>query len=149
MLCPAVKVQVTVQPLMGYGELLVTVTVAPKSGGLSDGVCQAIVYATPHEAPVSAGAPVLFTASAVTVAAISAAAPARLPGRRREMAMSAPLVPAKTAAGARRCEPARGLRSVSPSRPARHHYRGPPQLRRGRPCWQASQGSSRSGAPRV
>jgi hypothetical protein len=50
-------------PLIGYhrpaadrvGELLVTVTVAPKSGGLSDGVCQAIVYVTPQDAPVSAG----------------------------------------------------------------------------------------------
>src|SRR5215472_10877355 len=90
MLCPAVKVQVTVQPLMGYGELLVTVTVAPKSGGLSDGVCQAIVYATPHEAPVSAGARVLFTAAAVTAAAISMAATPRLPRRRKEMAISAP-----------------------------------------------------------
>ena len=70
---------------------MVTVTVAPKSGGLSDGVCQAIVYATPHEAPVSAGARVPVPATAVTVAASSAAATLKLPRRRRERAISAPL----------------------------------------------------------
>ena len=41
---------------MVYEELLVTVTVAPKSGGLLDGVCQPTLYAAAHAAPVSAGA---------------------------------------------------------------------------------------------
>src|SRR5215472_12661472 len=137
MLCPAVKVQVTVQPLMGYGELLVTVTVAPKSGGLSDGVCQAIVYATPHEAPVSAGARVLFTATAVTVAAISMAATPRLPRRRKEMAISAPRVRTTSPTGATYCPSWTSRAWRSASRPeiapsvtsglAGHHDRAAPQ----------------------
>jgi len=40
---PAENVIVIAQLLIGYEELFVTVTVAPKSGGLSDGVCQEIV----------------------------------------------------------------------------------------------------------
>ena len=91
----------TVQPLIGYEELLVTVTVAPKSGGLSDGVCQAIAYATPHAAPVSAGARALVTATAATVAAaVSAAAAARPPLRRREVRISAPWMRAAAAPAA-------------------------------------------------
>jgi hypothetical protein len=53
---PTVNDQEAVQLLIGYEALLVTVTVTPKSGGPSDGVCQPTVYAAPHAAPVSAGA---------------------------------------------------------------------------------------------
>jgi hypothetical protein len=53
---PAVKVQLTVQVWIVYGELFVTVIVAPKSGGLLEGVCHPIVKVALHAAPVSAGA---------------------------------------------------------------------------------------------
>jgi len=42
--------------LIAYAALSVTVIVAPKSGGLFEGVCQATVKVAPHAAPVSAGA---------------------------------------------------------------------------------------------
>jgi hypothetical protein len=66
---PALNVQLTVQLLIVKEALLVTVTVAPKSGGLLDGVCQATVKVALHAAPVSAGAAGAVTSTPVTVAA--------------------------------------------------------------------------------
>jgi hypothetical protein len=78
---PALNVSVMVQVLMVYEELLVTVTVAPKSGGLFDGVCQPTLYAAAHAAPVSAGALVAPNVTATVAAAATATASAALPRR--------------------------------------------------------------------
>jgi hypothetical protein len=73
---------------MVYEELLVTVTVAPKSGGLFDGVCQPTLYAAAHAAPVSAGARVAPNVTAtVAAAAVSSTASAALPRRREKIRM--------------------------------------------------------------
>jgi hypothetical protein len=66
---PAVNDQVIVQVLIAYEALFVTVTVAPKSGGLLDGVCHATVNAPLQDAPVSAGAGLAVTTAAVTAVA--------------------------------------------------------------------------------
>jgi hypothetical protein len=86
-----VNVQFTVQVWIVYGALLVTVTVAPKWGGLFDGVCQAIVKVAAQAAPVSAGAgAAVTTAPVIAVADPSTAAVTRLRKRRCLLDMHAP-----------------------------------------------------------
>src|SRR5215469_16554779 len=70
---PALNVQLTVQLWIVNDALLVTVIVAPKSGGLLDGVCQATVKVAPQAAPVSAGAGGAVSVTPVSVAAATSA----------------------------------------------------------------------------
>jgi hypothetical protein len=64
------------------------VTVAPKSGGLLDGVCQPTAYPAAQAAPVSAGAWVAPAVTAtVAAAAVSMTASAALPRRLERIRM--------------------------------------------------------------
>jgi hypothetical protein len=70
---------------------LVTVTVAPKSGGLSDGVCQPTAYTAAHAAPVSAGARLVLSATPSAAApTVSRTARAALVRRLDAVGMAAP-----------------------------------------------------------
>jgi hypothetical protein len=66
MVWPAPNDQDTVHVWIVNEALLVTVTVAPKSGGLFDGVCQPMLKVAEQAAPVSAGALGAVTTTAVT-----------------------------------------------------------------------------------
>jgi hypothetical protein len=88
---PAVNAQVMVHSGIAYEALLVTVTVAPKSGGLFVGVDHETVKFALHEAPVSAGAGgavATVTATAAPAARTKAMVTARR--RRSGLDMHAP-----------------------------------------------------------